>query len=93
MEKEISATEAVRRFSEVLSSVLYKGAHYRIVRGGKPVASISPVARIEEPSTLSQLKIQLKRLPKLGEDSLAFEKDLIAVRDEQPPLPEKPSWE
>jgi antitoxin (DNA-binding transcriptional repressor) of toxin-antitoxin stability system len=59
MRKKISATEAVRKFSEILSQVHYKGDSYTVVRGRKSVASISPVTqslkgkkpgRIEEPS-------------------------------------------
>jgi len=41
-EKIISATEAVRKFSELLNFVRYKGENYQIIRGGKPVASLRP---------------------------------------------------
>jgi len=93
MEKKISATEAVRRFSEILNSVLYKGSHYKIIRGGKPVASISPVTVSLEEMTLGQLKSLLHRLPKLGDEAGPFEKDLRATRAEQPSLPETSRWE
>jgi antitoxin (DNA-binding transcriptional repressor) of toxin-antitoxin stability system len=36
--KTITATEAVRKFSEILNSIKYAGADYTIMRGGKPVA-------------------------------------------------------
>ena len=42
MEKQITATEAVRRFSEILNSVNYRGERYVIMRGKKAVAHISP---------------------------------------------------
>jgi len=42
-EKIISATDAVRKFSELLNFVKYKGENYQIFRGGKPVALLHPV--------------------------------------------------
>lgn len=42
-EKTISATDAVRKFSELLNFVKYKGENYQIFRGGKPVALLYPV--------------------------------------------------
>ena len=44
MEKRISATRAVRDFSEVLNTIKFKGVQYIIERGGKPVASIMAVS-------------------------------------------------
>ena len=44
MEKRISATRAVRDFSEVLNTIKFKNIHYIIERGGKPVASMNPIA-------------------------------------------------
>ncbi|MBM4277447.1 MAG: type II toxin-antitoxin system Phd/YefM family antitoxin [Deltaproteobacteria bacterium] len=43
MEKIISATEAIRRFSEILNDIKYRGESYTIVRRGKKVAFICPV--------------------------------------------------
>jgi prevent-host-death family protein len=42
---DISATEAARRFSDVLDSVEHEGRHYTIVRRGKAVAHLEPVAK------------------------------------------------
>ena len=42
---DISATEAARRFSEVLESVEHEGRHYTIIRRGKAVAYLEPVPR------------------------------------------------
>lgn len=41
---DISATEAARRFSEVLDSVEHEKSHYTIVRRGKAVAHLEPVS-------------------------------------------------
>lgn len=42
--KELSATEAARRFSEVLNEVEHKGRSFTIRRNGKVVARIAPAA-------------------------------------------------
>ena len=42
MEKRITATEAVRRFSDILNSVSYRGDRYVIMRGKKAAAQIPP---------------------------------------------------
>ena len=43
MEKRISATRAVRDFSEVLKSIKLKSFDYIIERGGKPIASMRSI--------------------------------------------------
>lgn len=92
MGKSVSATEAVRKFSEILNSIKYKGDHYTIIRGGKPVASISPVETETSGRTLGDLKELLKRLPSLGDESERFEKDLKEIRKRQPSMPRKDRW-
>ncbi len=92
MEKTISATEAVRRFSEILNSIKYRGNHYTIMRGGKPVASISPVETPIKERTLGELKGLLKKLPRLGDEAKNFEIDLGEIIKLQPSMPEKDKW-
>lgn len=41
---DISATEAARRFSDVLDSIEHDKAQYTIIRRGKAVASLEPVS-------------------------------------------------
>ncbi|MGH7923191.1 MAG: type II toxin-antitoxin system Phd/YefM family antitoxin [Candidatus Binatus sp.] len=43
MKSEISATEAARRFSEVLNRVRYRNETFVVKRGGEPVCEIVPV--------------------------------------------------
>jgi hypothetical protein len=43
MTKTITATEAVRKFSEILNSIKYKGDHYTVVRGGQTCRVHHPV--------------------------------------------------
>jgi antitoxin (DNA-binding transcriptional repressor) of toxin-antitoxin stability system len=87
MRKKISATEAVRKFSEILSHVHYKGDSYTVVRGGKSVASIAPVAQPPKGKNLGELKSLLAAIPKLGAEVEAFESDIRAARENQPLLP------
>lgn len=41
---DISATEAARRFADVLDSIEHDKARYTIIRRGKAVASLEPVS-------------------------------------------------
>ncbi len=92
MEKRISATRAVRDFSEVLNTIKFKNAHYIIERGGKPVASMNPINEKSDRMTLGQLKSLLKKLPKLGEELDAFASDLELATQSQPPMPTGEPW-
>ncbi len=42
---DISATDAARRFSDLLDGVEHRGERYTIVRRGKAVAHLEPIAR------------------------------------------------
>jgi prevent-host-death family protein len=42
--KQLSATDASRRFSEVLDDVERSGESYVVVRHGRPVATIGPAS-------------------------------------------------
>ena len=84
MEKRISATRAVRDFSEVLNTIKFKGVHYIIERGGKPIASMKSIDEKMDPMTLGELKTLLKKLPKLDEELEAFASDLEEIARNQP---------
>jgi len=84
MEKRISATQAVRDFSEVLNTIKFKGVHYIIERGGKPIASMKSIDKKIDPMTLGELKTLLKKLPRLGEELDAFASDLEEISRNQP---------
>jgi len=93
MAKTIKATEAVRHFSDLLNTIKFKGNYYIILRGGKPIASIGPVKVAQEEHTLGELKSLLKKIPRLGEEADAFEKDLKEIIRKQPLLPGETEWE
>ncbi|MBW1753370.1 MAG: hypothetical protein JRJ46_09760 [Deltaproteobacteria bacterium] len=93
MEKRISATRAVRDFSEVLNTIKFKGVHYIIERGGKPVASMKPIDGKTDFKTLGELKALLKKLPKLDEELDAFTADLEDIWKDQPLVAVGDLWE
>jgi antitoxin (DNA-binding transcriptional repressor) of toxin-antitoxin stability system len=92
MGKSISATEAVRKFSDLLNTIKFKGGQYTIFRGGKPVAVLGPAELSSHERTLGELKGLLRKIPKLGEDAVAFEKDLKTVSRKQPAVPKGRAW-
>lgn len=93
MEKRISATRAVRDFSEVLNTIKFKGVHYIIERGGKPIASMKSVDEKIEFMTLSELQTLLKKLPKLEEELDAFASDIEDISRNQPLMSTGVLWE
>ncbi len=93
MEKRISATRAVRDFSEVLNTIKFKGVHYIIERGGKPIATMKSIDEKIDPMTLGELKTLLKKLPRLGEELDAFASDLEEISRNQPLMSMGDLWE
>ena len=93
MEKRISATRAVRDFSEVLNTIKFKGVHYIIERGGKPIASMKSIDEKIDQMTLGELKTLLKKLPKLEEELEDFASDLEEIARNQPLVSTGDLWE
>lgn len=92
MAKTITATEVVRRFSEILNSIKYRGEEFTILRSGKPVALMSPVKVPHRERLLGELKELLKYIPRLDEEAERFDSDLKDIIENQPTLPEKEEW-
>jgi antitoxin (DNA-binding transcriptional repressor) of toxin-antitoxin stability system len=92
MGKSVTATEAVRKFSDLLNTIKFKGGQYTIIRGGKPVAVLGPAGLPSHERTLGELKGLLKKIPRLGEEAAAFEKDLKEAARKQPALPKGRAW-
>jgi hypothetical protein len=92
MEKRISATRAVRDFSEVLNKIKFKGVHYIIERGGKPIASMKSVDEKIEFMTLGELQTLLKKLPRLDEELDAFAADIEDISRNQPLMSTEDLW-
>jgi len=92
MSKTLTATEAVRHFSEILNSIKYKGEEYMIMRSGRPVAVMSPVKMSHRVRVLGELGELIKNLPRLDDEAERFEDALREIREKQPTLPEKEEW-
>jgi len=91
MIKTISATDAVRTFSELLNAIKYKGESFTILRGGKPAATIGPADKTINVRTLKELSAYINTLP-IIEEKDAFASDLEEIINAQPALPETSSW-
>ncbi len=92
MTKTINATEAVRKFSELLNAVKYRGDSYTILRG-KPVAAVVPVGGQVRERRLGELASVIESLPRLDEDNEAFAREVDELIASLPPVPEGPSSE
>jgi len=75
MRSRISATEAVRSFSELMNRVRYRRESFVVERGGKPICEILPAG----PPSFSGAEFAnlLRSLPKPDEEYLAIVEDLI----------------
>lgn len=91
MGKTISATDAARKFSDLLNKVGFRGERYTIARGGKPIAHLTP-ATSPVTRTLGELPDLLRKLPSLGKDASSFARDVSRGRRKAPGLPRRPPW-
>ncbi len=93
MEKYITATQAVRDFSELLNTIKFKGDHYIIQRNGKPIASMQPIQSTKKTKILKEFKLLIKQLPRLDDELEDFAADIGEIWKNQLPLPEDSVWE
>jgi antitoxin (DNA-binding transcriptional repressor) of toxin-antitoxin stability system len=56
---DISATEAARRFSDMLDSVEHEKRRYTIIRRGKAVAHLEPVSRGQGSEVKEMLRLHI----------------------------------
>jgi antitoxin (DNA-binding transcriptional repressor) of toxin-antitoxin stability system len=89
-ETAISVAEAARDFLRVLDQVERKREPAVLLREGKPVATLNPVAGAA--LTCTELAERWSSLPKLPPDeAAAFADDLERARESLPPL--KSGWD
>jgi antitoxin (DNA-binding transcriptional repressor) of toxin-antitoxin stability system len=93
MIQTITATDAVRNFSELLNGIRYRGDRYTILKGGKPAATIGPAAGSVKERKLSEIKEILRTLPRLEDDGEAFARDIAQAIGVQPPVGKGNPWE
>jgi hypothetical protein len=86
MIQTITATDAVRNFSELLNGIRYRGDRYTILKGGKPAEGSMRERK------LSDLKGIVRTLPRLEDDADAFARDIAQAVALQPPIGEGNPW-
>ncbi len=88
--KKISATEAARSFSDVVSRVRYRGEEFIVEKGGEAVCRIIPVASSRAAkSTIGDFLRLLEELPPVDD---GYRKTIRALTRRQGKLPRSP-WE
>jgi len=85
--RRVSATEAARRFSDLLNRVRYRGETFIIERGGEPVGELRPAS--PRRMTGADLAFLLRSLPPVDD---GFAEAVEEGIRNQPSLPESP-WE
>jgi antitoxin (DNA-binding transcriptional repressor) of toxin-antitoxin stability system len=91
MRRHVNVTEALRNFSDYLNRVAYRGERFVLVRGGKPVAELSP---IPDGLRLAELSVLLASLPRLtADEAAAFASDVDAARAELNGIDVRDAWE
>jgi len=63
MTTHVSATEAVRTFSDLLNRIRYRGEEFVVERAGEPVCRMTPAAPTKR-LTLRDLSLLLREIPK-----------------------------
>jgi antitoxin (DNA-binding transcriptional repressor) of toxin-antitoxin stability system len=90
MATHITATEAVRNFSDILNRVRYRGESFSIERAGDTIAQLSPVSSATSVPLTGAMLLKLGPLPKTDSD---FADDLETVTRNQPVEVPKNPWE
>jgi prevent-host-death family protein len=86
MSERVTATEAARRFSDILNRVRYGHETFVVLRGGEEIAQISP-AQPSQPVTLREL---IQKLRQMGSPDSSFVADLEEIQASQCPIGESP---
>jgi prevent-host-death family protein len=81
---EISATDASKRFADMLDAVEHRGETFTVVRRGRPIATIAPASH----TTLAELREFLRAHP--PDD--AWQADLADVRRFVGSAPTEDPW-
>lgn len=91
MKYTATVTEVLRNFADYINRVAYRGERFVLVRGGKPVAELSPVP---SGTRLGELPALLESLPRLSEaEAQDFADDLARARAELSTIAVRDQWE
>ena len=81
---EITATEASKRFADMLDAVEHRGESFTVVRRGRAIAVVSPA----RPSTVGQLRAYMRAHP----PDAGWESDLTEIRRAVGDAPVSDPW-
>lgn len=84
---KVSATEAVRTFSDLLNRIRYRGEEFLVERAGEPVCRMTPAAPARRLS-LKELASHLRELPSADAN---YASDVRRAVRKQERLP-RPPW-
>jgi len=68
---ELTVTEVTRHFAAYIDRVAYRGERFRLVRGGRPVAEMTPVPAGRRLRELPELLAECPRLGQEEADAMA----------------------
>ena len=86
MTTHVSATEAVRTFSDLLNRIRYRGEEFVVERAGEPVCRMTPAATPRS-MTLMELASLLQSIPRTD---AGFASDVRRAARRQGRLPRSP---
>ena len=88
MDNTLTVTEAARNFADVVNRAYYRHEATTLLKNGKPVARIVPIAAASTMKTGKEIAAEMRESrPRLGvEEAESFEADLLRARTEMPPL-------
>jgi len=88
--EQVNVTQAARQLSDLLNRVAYQGASFELTRGGRSIARLVPAGPPKRVK-VSELNDIFARIPKLGDDAEAFERDIADVQSSL--VPDRDPWE
>lgn len=86
MSERVTATEAARKFSDILNRVRYGHETFVVLRAGEEIAKISPA----HPGQSVTLRELIQRLSQIGAPDSRFAADLEEIQASQPPIGDVP---
>lgn len=90
MWRDITVTEFVRNFADLINSVAYRGDRLRLKRGKRVLAEVIPSPAVR---TLGEFAAIMKNAPHLSlEDAAAFSDDIDRAREELNKRPADDPW-
>ncbi len=78
----ITVTEAARGFSDLINRIRYRGEAVTLLKGGKPVAMLSPVPKSLTGRELAEIWPTMHHLSKA--EAASFAKDIATARKHLP---------